>query len=422
MLASHTGSKMGWGCWTLLQRAARFGFIALVAIVSYFTLLPIKGLAQELVPRIILHMALAFSLVSLLVAKAIPVRGQKVWHVLLCALGITIYAIACTLVAFNIAVHFLRAVSIDKAPFWISATLLCAVLLCAGFAFANKAKPSERHSQPRASSSAKPARTSNAVPGESLTLTLALVKPQNHDAKVLRFLLPRGKRLEARPGQFLTFEWFIEGKHVYRSYSICSSPTQTGYIEIMPKRTHTGYVSQFLNDHASPGLMVKARGPYGQFYFDENKHDRIVLIASGSGITPMISILRYIRELRIAVNCTLIYCVRSASDLIFNGELSVLAEQMNSFRYVAVFSQGSSEWTGWKGRLRWEILESEIEKPLESTYFLCGPPGFMEVGRGLLEEMSVEPSRILQESFGGQVETDEGFASKPSSVNVKLAR
>ena len=166
--------------------------------------------------------------------------------------------------------------------------------------------------------------------------------------------------------------------------------------------------------------MVKAHGPYGQFYFDQNEHDRIVLIAGGSGITPMMSILRYIRNLRIGNPCTLIYCVRSENDLAFDAELCTSAEQLSSFRYVPIVSAGQ-DWMGRSGRLRREILEEEISKPLEYTYFLCGPEGFMKLARTLLQEMSVPSSRILQESFGEQVAKANGQAFD-LNVNVTFAR
>jgi ferredoxin-NADP reductase len=421
MLSNHSGSKLPARWWALLHRGAGYGFITLFAVLSYFMLLRLRGWPEELSPRIVLHMALAFSLAPLLIAKVIAVRSRKASHALLCALGITIYAIAFTLVTINVAVHFLRTASGGKVPLWISLIFVFAVLLLAGLAFASKQKSREPHSDPNAGSSAEPARKNSAAGTAPLTLTLARRERHNHDTTLLRFLLPPGRRLEARPGQFLTFEWFIDSKVVHRSYSICSSPTQSAYIEIMPKRVPRGCVSEFLNDRAAPGLMVKARGPFGRFYFDETKHDRIVLIAGGSGITPMMSMLRYIQDLCISVSCTLIYCVRSETDLIFNAELCGLARQVSSFRYVPVVSQASADWKGWKGRLRGEVLDETIKEPLESTFFLCGPTGFMELGRVLVEQMSVHSSRILQESFGEQAAKDEGRASK-QSVNVTFAR
>jgi ferredoxin-NADP reductase len=422
MISSHSGSKLPARWWALLHRAAGYAFVSLFAIFSYFMLLRLKGWPDEISPRIVLHMALAFSLAPLLVAKIIAVRSRKASHALLCALGIAIYAVAFTLVTINIAVHFLRVASVEKTPFWISSFFVFAVLLLAGFALASRQKVRQPHSNSGAASTEEQGSRNSAPRRDSLTLTLARKERQSQDAHVLRFLLPAGTRLEARPGQFLTFEWFIEGKAVHRSYSICSSPTQSAYLEIMPKRMQNGCVSQFLNDNAAPGLMVKARGPYGQFYFDQNKHDRIVLIAGGSGITPMMSILRYLHDMCIACPCTLIYCIRSENDLAFHAELRALADQISSFRYVPVVSKGGPDWKGWKGRLRREILEAEIKKPLESTYFLCGPVGFMDLGRALLEEMSVQPAQILQESFGDDAAKAQGQPSGPNRVNVTFAR
>jgi ferredoxin-NADP reductase len=216
----------------------------------------------------------------------------------------------------------------------------------------------------------------------------------------------------------MTFEWMIDGKRVTRSYSICSSPAQTGYIEITPKRVENGCVSQFLNDRATTGLAVNARGPYGKFVFDETKHQRIVLIAGGSGITPILAMLRYIDDLCIPVDTTLIYCVRTEQDVFFRNEIAMLQARLNSFRYVLVLSQPNSEWTGWKGRLRPEILQREVAQPLESTFFLCGPSAFMELGCTLLKQMAVDPSRILQESFGGAVIGHKRSAPEPSAPDT----
>ena len=355
--------------------------------------------------RAVFFVLLAIFNVWSLLSSHTGTKSPSRWasHALLCALGITIYSVAFTLVTINVAVQFLRSASVGKVPLWISLILVFAVVLIGGLAFASRQRSREPHTNTNTVFSVKQARKNSAVERDPLTLTLARRERQSRDAIILRFLLPSGRRLEARPGQFLRFEWFIDGKIVHRSYSICSSPTQSSYIEIMAKRMPNGRVSQFLNDRAAPGLMVRAHGPYGQFYFDQNKHDHMVLIAGGSGITPMMSIIRYLRDLCIASPCTLIYCVRSENDLAFDAELCALAEQMTSLRYVPVVSMAGQDWMGRTGRLQREILEAEIGKPLASTYFLCGPTGFMKLARTLLQAMSVHSSQILQESFGEQV-------------------
>ena len=421
MLTSRGTSAWSRRLWTQIHRVAGYAFIALFAILTYFMLLRIRGWSDELSPRLVLHIGLALSLAPLLVVKVIVARYQKAARGLLMGLGIGIFAIAFTLVALNVSVHYLRVASTHKVQAETSAAVIVVVLISATIAFFAKGK------QPKF----KPDKSLLALDdapghapsdrGATLNLTLARIESQTQDAKTLRFLL-HGQQIAPRPGQFLTFAWTIDERPVTRSYSICSSPLQMGYIEITPKRVENGCVSQFLNDRARVGLTVKARGPYGKFYFDESKHERIVLIAGGSGITPMIAMLRYIDDLCIPAEATLIYCVRTEQDVFFKNEFAALQGRLNGFRYVLVLSQPSSNWTGWKGRLRSEILRREVEKPLESTFFLCGPPAFMKLSCDLLKDIGVKPSKILQESFGGAIAEATDSAQTLGSLEIKLSR
>ena len=185
--------------------------------------------------------------------------------------------------------------------------------------------------------------------------------------------------------------------------SICSSPTQTGYVEITPKRVDNGTVSVFLNEQATIGLTVEAKGPSGQFVFDETKDKKIVLIAAGSGITPMISILRYIDDRCLPTDATLIYSVRSRNDIIFEKEFVNLKLRMNNFRYVVALSRPDAEWKGPNGRLNRVMIEENVKDMASSTFFLCGPKPFMESAREILLSLGVDDSRIKRESFGGAV-------------------
>jgi ferredoxin-NADP reductase len=404
MLTSTGGSPRSRRLWTQIHRTCGYSFIALFVIFCYFMLLRIKGASDELSPRLVLHVGLALILGPLLLAKVIVVRYQKAAWGLLMALGISIFAAAFTLVTLNVSVHYQRNASAHKVPHSISLIFVVLTVTLALVALLVRAKQTKPKPNTATASSEKPIdRESSKQTDESSKLTLVRIESQATDAKTLRFLLPQGQPLNARPGQFLTFQWPIDGRTVMRSYSICSSPTQTGYIEITAKRVENGCVSVFLNDRASVGLTVNARGPYGKFYFDESMHRRIVLIAGGSGITPMMAMLLYIDDLCIPVDVTLIYCVRTEKDVFFKEELAALRERLNSFRCVLVLSRPGSNWEGWKGHLRHEILERELERPSESTMFLCGPPAFMELARTLLKDMEIDSSKILQESFGGVI-------------------
>ena len=236
--------------------------------------------------------------------------------------------------------------------------------------------------------------------GGELILKLASITQQASDAKTLRFVVPDGRKLSARPGQFLTFSFLFDGKKVTRSYSICSSAARSGYVEITTKRVKQGCVSVFLNDRASIGMTVEAHGPFGRFCLDESKHRDIVLLAAGSGITPMMAMLRYMDDLCLDIRATLLYCVRTSSDIIFESELEHLQSTLTHFDYHLMLSQPHGEWPGARGHVSCEFIENTVKDIGSRDFFLCGPPQFMEASRTTLMDLGVKPERILQESFG----------------------
>jgi ferredoxin-NADP reductase len=123
------------------------------------------------------------------------------------------------------------------------------------------------------------------------------------------------------------------------------------------------------------------------------------------------AMLRYIDDLCLAVDATLIYCVRTRADVFFGRELAELQSRLRKFRYLQVLSQPDPEWSGPRGRLTQALIEREVETPSSSTFFLCGPPGFMDHTRQLLEVLHVDRSAILQESFGSATNAPETVAS-----------
>jgi ferredoxin-NADP reductase len=171
-------------------------------------------------------------------------------------------------------------------------------------------------------------------------------------------------------------------------------------VEITPKRMENGCVSVFLNERANPGLMVEASGPYGRFYFDETIHKSIVLIAAGSGITPMISMLCYIDDLKLATPVMLLYCVRTAADIIFQNDLARLGRSLPNFKYEICLSRADPTWKGQCGHLNGEFISQHVIALDSPTFFLCGPKGFMDNARQILSALGVKQDRILQESFG----------------------
>jgi ferredoxin-NADP reductase len=160
-------------------------------------------------------------------------------------------------------------------------------------------------------------------------------------------------------------------------------------------------VSIFLNDRAIVGMTVEASGAFGQFYFDESVHRNLVLLAAGSGITPMMAMLHYIDDLCLETTVTLLYCVRTVNDIIFYRELQELQGRLKNFQYHVLLSQPDDAWPGPRGHVSREFIEAGVKQPGLCDFFLCGPPAFMTACRGILTSVGVKPERIKQESFDG---------------------
>lgn len=375
------------------HRIIGYLFIFLYCTITYFMVLRLKGLPDELSPRNLIHALLGLILLPLLLAKVVVARYYKSQTAILKTLGSFIAGISFLVVIMNLGAYLLRSASSAGVSARVSAAsilgfaAICAVLLLR--------RPRSAQASPESGVIRDAGRARN-----SITLRLSRIEPQTHDSKTLRFLVPAEHRVSFRPGQFLTFNWIIDGQNVRRCYSICSSPTQIGYVEITPKRALNGTVSVFLNEKARVGLTVEASEAAGHFFFDEKQDRRIVLIAGGSGITPFMSMLRYIDDRCLSTDVTLLYFVRTAKDVIFEKELSLLSVRLQRLHFLTILTEPEPRWTGLKGHLTRDLIELHVEDVSSSTFFLCGPSGMMRAARGLLESMKVSPAKIKQESFG----------------------
>ncbi len=366
-----------------------------------------EGLSNTLSTHVIVHVVLALGLVPLLLLKVAIARRYKQAHFLLMPLGLAIFVISAVLVAIPSFSELLRSSDPEGVAFEVSILFVIALgVLLAGSAMRSTIQRSLRSSK----KALRPVQGNPAA--RPMTLRLAGIVAQTDDTTTFRFLPPQERPLQAKPGQFLTFHWIIDGQRVVRSYTISSSPICTDHVEITSKRVANGRVSGFLHDVAETGLTVEATGPYGQFYFDETSHHGIVLIAAGAGITPMIAILRYIDDRGLSTPTTLLYVVRTRKDIIFATELERLRKCVPSFTYRVSLSQPDDMWKGRRGHLSRELILEHVTDLQSPTFFLCGPRGFMDSARGILTSLGVNESRITQESFGART-TGENREGQP---------
>lgn len=387
-----------------LHRLGGYLFISLFSAMFLYMNLRVLGVKHGLPIAITIHSALAFLLLPLLLVKVLIARHYKQYSGTLLALGLTIFIVSFLLVSITSFPVLWASVTVENVPLAAGIGIIALVVLVFGALFLRRPVGAPSAAGQRIPTDFQSAQALSNLPQpgakKSLLLLLSRIQEQTHDTRTLRFILPKGNGFHPRPGQFLTFNWIVDGKAMARSYSICSSPLQKGYLEITVKRVEGGSVSVFLNQQAHLGLTVEARGPSGQFCFDESQHDKIVFIAGGSGITPIMGMLRYIDDLSLTTDVTLIYFVRTPKDIIFANELSRIRASIRNFRYLVVASTPDPAWEGPTGHLTRELLENNVSHLRSSTFFLCGPRGLMESARKILHSLEISDAQILQESFG----------------------
>jgi 3-ketosteroid 9alpha-monooxygenase subunit B len=219
--------------------------------------------------------------------------------------------------------------------------------------------------------------------------------------------------LSYQPGQFLTLRIPCEdGEAVARCYSFASSPHGNEMPKVTVKRTSNGYASNWLWDNAHAGLRVAALPPAGTFVpasFDAD----LLLIAGGSGITPIISILKS-AILRGQGRIVLIYSNRDASTVIFAAELHQLAAA-HPHRLTTIHWLSRNQ-----GRMTEERLQALTAPYRSYTAFICGPVGLMDAARDALRAIEMPADRINVEVFKSL--STNPFAVVPRNVGVEHER
>jgi ring-1,2-phenylacetyl-CoA epoxidase subunit PaaE len=221
----------------------------------------------------------------------------------------------------------------------------------------------------------------------------------------LAFAAPNEVRAEFayRPGQYLTLRATLGGAEFRRSYSICSG-AEEGELRIAVKRVEGGRFSTFANDVLRPGDRVEASAPEGRFTADLGADRHFVFFAAGSGITPVISIIRSALSASAKARATLVYGNRTASSIMFRQALEELKDRhLGRLAVFHVLSRESQEIGILNGRIdgaKIALLATTIVPPRDvDAYFLCGPFGLIEDGRAALLATGVEPNRIKSELF-----------------------
>jgi ferredoxin-NADP reductase len=203
------------------------------------------------------------------------------------------------------------------------------------------------------------------------------------------------------PGQFLNLTFSIGGARMNRSYSISSSPLQRKYVDLTVKREPRGAVSRHMVDLLKVGNEIEVGGPVGRFTFTGVEAQSIVLISGGVGVTPMMSIARYLTERSWPGDIYFVYGCSTPAEFIFAKDIAQLQE-VNPKLHVTVTMERSegTDWKGHQGRITKELLAQTVPDIALRRIHLCGPLIMMEAVKGLLAELQVPSEQVKTESFG----------------------
>lgn len=233
-----------------------------------------------------------------------------------------------------------------------------------------------------------------------VALSVIDVIQESEDVRTFRLDNSTGFLATHKPGMFVKVCFDINGNEVWRSFTISSSPRNPDRIDLTIKRNCSGEVGNCFFNHIIPGSEIKIKGPSGQFFFDEELHtEPVVLLCAGIGITPIMSIVRFLSESNSRRDCILFYGARTHPESIFDSELRSLSTSMPGFQYYLTLSQPSPQWSGYCGQLNFDFIRAKISQTLVSRFFLCGPRQFNQEFEKQLLSAGVSQSLIHCEQF-----------------------
>lgn len=255
-------------------------------------------------------------------------------------------------------------------------------------------------------------------------LKIVSIFEETSNVKTFRITDPESRVLPFSflAGQFLTIKVKIEGKQVSRSYTIASSPSQNEYCELTIKRENEGCVSKHLSDQMKVGDLLEVKGPLGKFVFTGKESDSIALLSGGVGITPMMSVARYLLDSAWGQPIYFIHICKTLKDLIFADELKYLESRHENFHLILTMTrEDSTIWKGETGRLSEELLRRVIPDIQKIRYHICGPDPMMTASKELLLSLKIDSDNIKMESFGGGKKKLPETAKEPAeNANYKV--
>jgi ferredoxin-NADP reductase len=228
-------------------------------------------------------------------------------------------------------------------------------------------------------------------------------------------------------GQYVNLFVEAQGVRSSRPYSIASPPNQRAYYDLTVKAVPDGFVSSHLLEDVKVGDRLSSTGPMGGFFHNPLSHsNEVVYLAGGSGITPMMSMIREVTDRGLNRKMHLFLGSRSREDIIYREELERLADHHDNLEVDFVISEPEVDCEGLTGFIDGNLLQNRLGDLTKKTFFLCGPEAMYKFCQRELEALGLRRKQIRVEVFGppGDVTEEPGWPEDlraDSIFNVKVS-
>jgi ring-1,2-phenylacetyl-CoA epoxidase subunit PaaE len=241
-------------------------------------------------------------------------------------------------------------------------------------------------------------------------LKVSNIVRETEDATSISFEIPSDLKetFQYKHGQYLTLRFFFDGEDQRRAYSICTSPVVDDHLAVTVKKVEGGKVSPYINSMLKTGDVVDVMPPLGNFTIDldASNNKNYILFAGGSGITPIMSILKTILEVEKQSKVLLVYANSNEETIIFRDKLidleSNFGDRLTVIHHLSKPVTNDLECR--EGRLSKssclnivKLLDDELVH--QSEYFMCGPGGMMNEIEAALDELNIDKKKQHKESF-----------------------
>jgi ferredoxin-NADP reductase len=228
------------------------------------------------------------------------------------------------------------------------------------------------------------------------------ITPETPQTKTLTLALPAWVAHE--PGQHYDVRLTApDGYRTERSYSVASEPERAGEIDLTVERIADGEVSPYLDDVLMPGDQLEVRGPIGGYFvWDVAIGGPLLLIGGGSGVVPLMAMLRHRAAQHSLIPTRLLYSSRTADEIIYRAELDRLASADAALKVIFTLTRGAPPgWTGYQRRIDAAMVR-EVMQSLGNDIraYVCGPTLLVEAVSAALVAVGLPPDRVHTERFG----------------------